>query len=57
MEFDKVLSDVLRANDETLKYSKGYTFADGYSSTPEFNFELLENYLLTFEKPKDNLSR
>jgi len=54
MEFDKVLLDVFRAKSATSNYSREYTFADGYSSTPEFNFSLLENYLLTLDKPKDN---
>ena len=51
LEFDKVLFDVLRVKNENLKYSAGYKFTDGYSSTPEFNFELLEKYLLNYEKP------
>lgn len=51
VEFDKVLFDVLRVKGETLKYSKEYRFADGYSSSPEFNFELFEKYLLNYEKP------
>jgi len=55
MEFDKVLSDVLRVKGEPSRYPKEYKFAVSYSSTPEFNFNLLENYLLSFDKPKDNL--
>ena len=49
-EFDKVLLDVLRVKNETSKYAKDYKFVDGYSSSPEFNFELLEKYLLNYEK-------
>ena len=50
-EFDKVLSDILRLNNEQSGYSKEFKFADGYTSSPEFNFELLEKYLLDFGKP------
>ncbi len=53
VEFDKVLLDVLRVKNETSRYSKDYKFADGYSSSTEFNFELLEKYLLSYEKPFD----
>lgn len=50
-EFDKVLLDLIRIANETSKYSKkDYKFADGYTSNPEFNFELLENYLFSYEK-------
>lgn len=50
-EFDKVLSDIIRSNNERLITSKDYTFANGYSSTPEFMFEVLERYLLNFGNP------
>jgi hypothetical protein len=50
-EFDKVLLDLIRIENENSKYSKDYKFADGYSSNPEFNFEILENYLLSYESP------
>lgn len=50
-EFDKVLSDIIRSNNEKSISSKDYTFANGYSSTPEFMFEILERYLLSFGIP------
>lgn len=50
-EFDKVLFDLIRVTNENSEYSKDYKFADGYNSTPEFNFEILEKYLFEFEKP------
>jgi hypothetical protein len=50
-EFDKVLSDILRLNNLQSIYSKEFKFADGYSSSPEFNFEMLEKYILAFGKP------
>ncbi|MDO7173907.1 hypothetical protein [Mariniflexile sp. AS56] len=50
VEFDKVLSDVLRVINENTAYSKEYRFANGYSASPEFNFDLLEKYLLTYGK-------
>ncbi len=50
VEFDKVLFDILRVKNENSIYSKDYKFADGYSSTREFDFELLEKYLLNYDK-------
>ena len=50
-EFDKVLFDLIRVINEDSIYPKEYKFANGYSSTPEFNFKLLEKYILNFEKP------
>ncbi|WP_452218390.1 ribbon-helix-helix protein, CopG family [Lacinutrix undariae] len=49
IEFDKVLLDILRVKNEKSKYSKNYEFARSYSSSPEFNFMLLEAYLLTIK--------
>lgn len=51
LEFDKVLFDLIRVTNEESKYAKEYKFANGYSSTPQFNFELLENYLLNLKEP------
>jgi hypothetical protein len=50
-EFDKVLSDIIRSINTKSIVSKDYTFADGYHFTPEFNFEILEKYLLNFGNP------
>jgi hypothetical protein len=50
-EFDKVLSDIIRSTNTKSIVSKDYTFANGYHSTPEFNFEILEKYLLNFGTP------
>lgn len=50
-EFDKVLSDIIRSTNEKLIVSKDYTFANGYSAKSEFNFEILEKYLLDFGNP------
>ena len=50
LEFDKVLFDLIRVTNEASKYSKDYKFADGYKSTPEFDYELLEKYILNYEK-------
>jgi len=30
---------------------KEYKFVNSFSSTPEFNFELLEKYILNYENP------
>lgn len=50
-EFDKVLSDIIRSTNTKSIVSKDYTFANGYHSTPEFNFKILEKYLLNFGNP------
>ena len=51
LEFDKVLLDLIRVTNEKSKYSKGYRFVNGDTSSLRFNFELLEKYLLNYEKP------
>lgn len=50
-ELDKVLFDLIRVKNEASNYSKDYKFADGYSSSPEFNFEILEKYIRDYERP------
>jgi hypothetical protein len=50
-EFNKVLSDLIRVTNENSIIYKDYKFANGYTSTPEFNFEILERYLLSFGIP------
>lgn len=50
-EFDKVLSDIIRSENQKIIALKDYSFTNGYSSTPEFNFEILEKYLLDFGNP------
>ncbi|WP_282123082.1 hypothetical protein [Algibacter mikhailovii] len=50
-EFDKVLFDLIRVSKEESEYSKDYKFSKGYRSALEFNYELLEKYLLDFETP------
>jgi hypothetical protein len=50
-EFDKVLFDLIRVSKEESEYFKDYKFSKDYKSTLEFNYELLEKYLLDFETP------
>lgn len=49
-EFDKVLFDLIRVANLASGSTKDYKFTNGYTSTPEFNFELLEKYLLNYDK-------
>lgn len=50
-EFDKVLLDLIRVTNEASEYFKVYKFVDGDTSSLRFNFEVLENYLLNYERP------
>ncbi|MFL1012092.1 hypothetical protein [Flavisericum labens] len=50
LEFDKVLLDLIRVQNVTTDFGKDYKFADGYSYTPNFNFEILEKYLLNYSE-------
>ncbi|MFD1162874.1 hypothetical protein [Hwangdonia seohaensis] len=50
-EFDKVLFDLLRVANLNSDCSSVFQFADGSSSTPQFDFEKFEKYIYQFEKP------
>lgn len=49
-EFDKVLLDLIRVTNDVGVYSKEYKFVDGETSSLRFDFEVLEKYLLNYEK-------
>ncbi|WP_282124715.1 ribbon-helix-helix protein, CopG family [Algibacter mikhailovii] len=51
MEFDKVLFDIMRSQNEQSKYSKSYVFFDHYHDHQNFNLKKVEDYLKNFKIP------
>lgn len=49
-EFDKVLLDIIRVQNESKKFTVSYKFVDVDSSSLMFNYDVLEKYLLNYEK-------